>query len=153
MGFPYFLQFKPEFCNKELMIWATVHFKFYFYWLYGTSSSLAAKNVMSDFNIGHLVMSLCTTVSWVVRKGFFLCPVLLTKLCYHLPCQSLLQLFKLVYPKPAYPPSHTPSCGNHNKGSADIFSLFPLPLTNPGASPSGPFVWLVTLYVSRDLCI
>ena len=24
-GFPYFLQFKPEFCNKELMIWATVN--------------------------------------------------------------------------------------------------------------------------------
>ena len=24
-GFPYFLQFKPEFCKKELIIWATVN--------------------------------------------------------------------------------------------------------------------------------
>ena len=25
-GFPYFLQFKPEFCKDEFMIWATVSF-------------------------------------------------------------------------------------------------------------------------------
>ena len=29
-GFPYFTQFKPEFCNKELKIWATVSSRFYF---------------------------------------------------------------------------------------------------------------------------
>ena len=32
-GFPYCLQFKPEFCNKELMIWATVSSRSWFYWL------------------------------------------------------------------------------------------------------------------------
>ena len=33
-GFPYFLQFKSEFCNKEFMIWATVSSHSCFCWLY-----------------------------------------------------------------------------------------------------------------------
>ena len=32
-GFHYFLQFKSEFCNKELKIWATVSSRSYFCWL------------------------------------------------------------------------------------------------------------------------
>ena len=46
-GFPYFLQFKPEFCNKELTIWATVSSRFCFYWLYRASLSSAAKNIIN----------------------------------------------------------------------------------------------------------
>ena len=46
-GFPYFLQFRSEFCNKEFMIWATVSSWFCFCWLYRTSPSLAAKNIIS----------------------------------------------------------------------------------------------------------
>ena len=46
-GFPYFLQLKPEFCNKELMIWVTVSSRSCFCWLYRTSLSLAAKNIIN----------------------------------------------------------------------------------------------------------
>ena len=42
-GFPYFLQMKPEFCNKELMIWATVNSRSCFCWLYGASPSLTQR--------------------------------------------------------------------------------------------------------------
>ena len=45
--FPYFLQLKPEFCNKEFMIWATVSSWACFCWLYRASSSLTAKNIVS----------------------------------------------------------------------------------------------------------
>ena len=40
--FPYFLQFKPEFYNKEFMIWATVSSQSCVCWLYRGSPSLAA---------------------------------------------------------------------------------------------------------------
>ena len=43
-GFPYFLQFKSEFGNKEFMIWATVSSQSCFCWLCRDSPSLAAKN-------------------------------------------------------------------------------------------------------------
>ena len=33
-GFPYFPQFKSEFCNKEFVIWVTVSFWSCFWWLY-----------------------------------------------------------------------------------------------------------------------
>ena len=46
-GFPYFLQFQPEFCNKEFMIWATVSSQSCFCWLHRASPSLAAKNIIS----------------------------------------------------------------------------------------------------------
>ena len=39
--------------------------------------------------------------------------------------QSLLKLFKLANPKPAYPASTIPSHGNHNKGSCPRFPLTP----------------------------
>ena len=43
-GFPYFLQFKSEFGNKEFMIWATISSWSCFCQLYNFSPSLAAKN-------------------------------------------------------------------------------------------------------------
>ena len=71
-GFPYFLQFNPEFCNKELMIWATFSSRSCFYWLYRASPSLAAKNTnQSDFTIAHLLMSMCRVNSWLLEKGVF----------------------------------------------------------------------------------
>ena len=45
--FPYFLQLNSEFCNKELMIWATVSSRSSFCWLYKSSASLAAKNIIN----------------------------------------------------------------------------------------------------------
>ena len=75
-GFPYFLQFKPEFCNKESMIWTTV------------SSGLIFANCIvflhlpmqkiynqSDFGYDHLVMSMHRVISWVVGRGCLLWPV------------------------------------------------------------------------------
>ena len=47
--FPYFLQFKPEFCNKELMIWATVSSRSCFYWLCRASPSSVTKNIIIWF--------------------------------------------------------------------------------------------------------
>ena len=47
-GFPYFLQFKSEFDNKEFMIWATVSsLSCFFFWLYRASPCLAAKNIIN----------------------------------------------------------------------------------------------------------
>ena len=41
-GFLYLLQFNPEFCHKEFMIWDTVSSRSCFYWLYKASPFLAA---------------------------------------------------------------------------------------------------------------
>ena len=63
-GFPCFLHFKSKFCNKELLIWATVSPRSCFCWLCRASPSSAAKKCnQSDFNIDHLVMSMCRVVS------------------------------------------------------------------------------------------
>ena len=51
-GFPYFLQFKSEFCNKEFMIWVTVSSKSCFCWLYRASPSSAANWPSGDPRIG-----------------------------------------------------------------------------------------------------
>ena len=75
-GFPYFLQFKPEFFNKELMIWATVSSKSFVFWLYRALQSLAANNIINlIFGIDHLVMSMCRVISCVVGKRCLLWPV------------------------------------------------------------------------------
>ena len=50
-GFPYFLQFKSEFGNKEFMFWATVSSQSCFCWLYRVSPSLAAKNIINLFSV------------------------------------------------------------------------------------------------------
>ena len=51
IGFPYFLQFKSEFGNKEFMIWATVSSWPCFCWLYWVSPSLAAKNIINLISV------------------------------------------------------------------------------------------------------
>ena len=73
--FPYFLQFKSEFCNKELMIWATFSSWSCFCWLYRASPSLAAKNIINLIFIDSLLMSMCRVISWVVGKEYLLWPV------------------------------------------------------------------------------
>ena len=55
-GFPYFLQFKTEFGNKNFMVCATVSFQSCFWWLCRTSPSSAAENIIK------LILSL--TIWW-----------------------------------------------------------------------------------------
>ena len=43
----YFPQCKPEFCNKEFMIWATINSMSCFCWLFRASPSLATKNIIN----------------------------------------------------------------------------------------------------------
>ena len=56
--FPYFLQFKPEFCNKEFIIWAIVSTSSFFCWLYRAFPSLTTKN----------------TIKWIVVLTIWWCP-------------------------------------------------------------------------------
>ena len=65
-GFPYFLQFKYEFGNKEFMIGATFSCQSYFCWLYRASPSLAAKNIINLISV--------LTIWW--------CPCVDLLLCY-----------------------------------------------------------------------
>ena len=74
-GFPYFLHFKSEFCNKEFMIWATVSFWSCFCWLYRASPSGCKEYNQSDFGVDHLVMFKCRVFSCVVGRGCLLWPV------------------------------------------------------------------------------
>ena len=69
-GFPYFLQCKSGFCNKELMIWATVSSRFYFCWLYRASPFLAAKNIINLIWV--LTIWWCPHVElFLVSSGFW----------------------------------------------------------------------------------
>ena len=74
-GFPYFLQFKSEFGNKEFMIWAAVSSQSCFCWLWRAFSSLAAKNVISLISV--LTIWWCPWVVFycVVGKRCLLWPV------------------------------------------------------------------------------
>ena len=77
-GFPYFLQFKTEFCDKELMTWTTVSSRSYFCWLYRASPSLAAKNIISlisALTIWWYPDGQYWVISWVVGKWCLLWPV------------------------------------------------------------------------------
>ena len=79
-----------------------------------------------DFGIDHLVMSLCTIVSWVVRKGCFLSPVCSLD-------RTLLEPAAIIQTSlsQACLPTFTSSfLWNHNKGPGDISPLLPLPLTH-----------------------
>ena len=67
-GFPYFFQFKSEFANKELMIWATVSSWSSFCWLYRASPSLAAKNVISLISVSTIMWHPCVESSLVLFK-------------------------------------------------------------------------------------
>ena len=66
-GFPYFLQCKSEFGNKEFMIWATVSSRSCFCWLYRASPSLKEYN-QSGFGVDHLVMSMGRVFSCIVGR-------------------------------------------------------------------------------------
>ena len=81
-GFPYFLKFKSEFCNKELMIWAIISCRSCFYWLYRASPSLPAKNIMnqifsylSDINTPSIQLQATNTISfrWKCSENSLLC--------------------------------------------------------------------------------
>ena len=50
-GFPYFLQLKSEFDNKEFMIWAIVSSWSCFCWLHRASPSLATKNIINLISV------------------------------------------------------------------------------------------------------
>ena len=74
--FPYFLQFKSDFCNNEFMISSTVSSHSYFWWFYGDSPSLAAKNIIClIFFIDHLVLFMCRVVFSVAGRGCLSWPV------------------------------------------------------------------------------
>jgi len=74
-GFPHFLRFEPEFCNKELMIWAIVSSRSCFCWLYRASSSSAAKNIISLVSVLTIWWCPCVKLSRVVGKERLLWPM------------------------------------------------------------------------------
>ena len=66
--FFHILLFKPEFCNKELMIWATVSFRSCFCWLYRASPSSAAKNIVNLISVLTTWWCLCIELSFVLLE-------------------------------------------------------------------------------------
>ena len=95
---PYFLQFKSELGNKEVMIWATVSSWSCFCWLYRSNGCWqfdlqrifdCKEYNQSDFSIDPLAMSMCRVFSCVVGRG-----------CLPWPMHSLgetLLAFSLLY--------------------------------------------------------
>ena len=94
-GFPYFLQFKSEFGNKEFMIWATVSSWSCVCWLYRASPSLAAKNKINLISVLTIWWCACAPVS--LEKGVRYDQPVLTK-----HAKSLIKLlaFALLYCSP-----------------------------------------------------
>ena len=74
-GFPYFLQLKSEFGNKEFMIWATVSSWSRFCWLCRDSPSLAEKNIINLISVLTIWWCPCVVFSCVVGRGCLLWPV------------------------------------------------------------------------------
>ena len=82
-GFPYFLQFKSELGNKELMIWATVSSQSCFCRLYRASPSLATKNIINLISVLTIWWCPCVQSSLVLLEEgvcYDQC-ILLAKLC------------------------------------------------------------------------
>ena len=82
-GFPYFLQYKSEFLNKEFMICVTVSAWCSFCWLYRASPFLAAMNIINLISVLTIWWCPCVESSLVLlEKGVFYdqC-ILLAKLC------------------------------------------------------------------------
>ena len=92
-GFPYFLQFKSEFGNKEFMIGATVSSQSCFCWLYRASPSLTAKNIISLILALIIWWYLCVELSLLLLEEGVCSDqwILLVKLCLSLPCFIVLQ--------------------------------------------------------------
>ena len=82
-GFPYFLQFKSEFGNKEFMIWVTVSSQSCFCWLYRVSPSLTAKNIISLILIVIIWWCPCVESSLVLLEE---------GVCYDLCVQNTISL-------------------------------------------------------------
>ena len=82
-GLPYFLQFNPELCNMECIVWATASSRSCFSWLYWASPCLAVKNIINLNSV--LTMCWCPYVeSSLVLLEEGVCYdqcVLLAKLC------------------------------------------------------------------------
>ena len=96
-GFPYFLQFKSEFGNKEFMIWAPVSSQSYFCWLYKVSPSSAAKNIINLILVLTTWWCPCVELSLVLleEEVCYEQQVLLAKLYLLLPCFILYSKAKL----------------------------------------------------------
>ena len=72
-SFPYFLQFKSEFCNEHFMIWAAVSSWSCLCWRYRSSPSLAAKKIINLISV--LTIWWCPffrVISCVVGRGCLL---------------------------------------------------------------------------------
>ena len=61
--------------RKEFMIWATVSSQSCFCWLNINFSIFRCKYNQSDFDIDHLVTSMCKVISFVTGRGCLLWPV------------------------------------------------------------------------------
>ena len=87
-GFPWFLQFMSESCNKELIIWATVSSRYYFCWPYRVSSSSTAKNIINLILVFFIWWCQCVDSSlMLLEEGIYhdQC-ALLAKFCQPLSC-------------------------------------------------------------------
>ena len=82
MVFPYFLQFEPELCSKEVMIWTIVRPRSCFCWLNRASLSLAAKNIIDQILVLTIWWCPCVESSLVLLAKGVCCDqgILLTKL-------------------------------------------------------------------------
>ena len=89
LGKPNTLQFKSEFGNKELMIWATVSTWSCFCWLYRASPSLAAKNMINLILVSTIWWCPCVESSLLLLEEGVFYPV-------HSPGKTLLT-FALLY--------------------------------------------------------
>ena len=86
--FPYFLQFKSEFGNKEFMIWATFTSQSCLCWLCRASPSLVAKNIINLISVLTIWWYPCVESSLVLlEEGVnYDQGALLAKLSKPLPC-------------------------------------------------------------------
>ena len=67
-GFPFFLQFKSELCNKEFMIWVTVSLWSCLCWLYRASPSSTAKNIINMISVLTIWWCPCVESSLVLLE-------------------------------------------------------------------------------------
>ena len=97
-GFPYFLQFKSEFGNKEFMIWATVSSWSCFCWLYRATPSLATKNIINLISVLTIWWCPCIESSLVLlEEGFAMTSAF--------SCQNSVSLWPASFctPRPNFP--------------------------------------------------
>ena len=68
-GFPYFLQYKSEFCNEYLMISAIVSSRYYLLTVWSFAVFGWKERNLSDCGIDRMMTSICRIISWTVGKG------------------------------------------------------------------------------------